>query len=334
MKLPHLLFITLFFFSNYALANRCDSTETAAGTEAFTNSFEAAQILAKALCNQYIDPQTDYSVDIEAKADIWKAKTLGDAKNLKLESVGIDLTEIINHIHKEIVNGEPYVTFIVARSPAYTYRTGDIKPIPYDNNACKALEQNLNCFKLLKQLAKVTDTIISSTNVKTLEKAFANLGLYSRAWDEYFTRARSQTFIELSLNTWIYKAELKKGENVPPPDWQAIFLHPNAGFEYISEATDGEQLKEVLIMEWFGFNFWNASLPWGASFISTYSDRASVDNQGYGVILHIDNNYSIAYTDRSGDSGVILTIDLLKLFEDKKTNLEKYKDNIKDYLPK
>lgn len=330
MKRRSLVFIALLFAFDSALAGICDSKETSTGTESFTQSFQAAKSLARELCFKIVDANLDNSPAIKRRADAWKQAALAEAEMLK--AVGIDLAGPIEQIYQEILNGEPYVALEVSRSPEHFFRLGSAVPIPYDNNACKTLAPGQDCFTLLSQLGKVTQTINSSTNVKILEETYNNLGLYSRSWSEYFTEARSQTFIELSLNTWLYKDELQRGENVPPPDWQAIFLHPGAGIEYVSDAPDGDQQGEVLVMEWVGFNFWNASLPWGASIISAYADRASGDDHAYGLMVHIDNRYSIAYTDRDEGEGILVSVDLLKFFEDKKSNLDNYKDNIEEYF--
>ena len=330
MKRLSLVFIALAFVSNSVLAGLCDSKETSEGTESFAQSFQAAKSLARELCFKIVDANLDNSSEIKRKADSWKQAALAEAEMLK--AAGIDLAGPIEQIYQEILDGEPYVALQVSRSPAHFFRLGNAVPTAYDNNACKTLAAGQDCFTLLSQLGKVTQTINSSTNVKTLEEAYKNLGLYSRSWSEYFSEARSQTFIELSLNTWLYKDELQRGVNVPPPDWQAIFLHPGAAIEYVSDAPDGDQQSEVLVMEWVGFNFWNASLPWGVSIISAYSDRASGDDHAYGLMVHIDNKYSIAYTDRDEGEGILVTLDLLKFFEDKQSNLENYKDDIEEYI--
>ncbi len=68
--------------------------------------------------------------------------------------------------------------------------------------------------------------------------------------------------------------------------------------------------------------------PVGVSFVSVYADRSDVDDFGLGVMLHVNNNYSLGVTWRDGDTGFFLTVDLLKLFEDKQSNFQKYKDKI------
>jgi hypothetical protein len=331
MKIIITLTIIIFALLNTAMADRCDSTETDENTSTFPLTFNASKVLAKELCKQKIEPTIDNSVAIQAKANIWKNAALNEV--LFLKEAGIDLTDIIQAIHTEVLNGEPFIRLEAVRSPSKFFKAsnGDIIPID-DNNSCKVLAQGLTCFQVIDQLSKTTKTINSSVNVETLEQTYEKLGLYSKAWDDYFTKARSQTFLELSVNTALYKDELQKGENVLPPNYQAILFHPTVAIEYVKDAKDGEQQKDALVMEWIGINFWNARIPWGASIISSYSDRQSVQDNAWGVMLHVNNNYSIAYTKHDDSSGILLTVDLLKLFEDKGSNLENYKTKIEKYI--
>ncbi len=336
MKLRVLFLIAISFAITPVIAGgRCDSKEDSENTSVFHNSFEAAKTLAKELCDKHIkqeEPPSEQTIEsIREKADTWKATALAETSSLK--TAGIDLSVIIGHIYDEIINGEPYITLEVERSPSLFYKASDGIPVPIDdNNRCISLGNGLNCYQTLTQFSKITKTINSSVNVATLDETYEQLGLYSNAWTNYFTKARSQTFIELGINTWRYKDHLQKGENVPPPSSQLIFLHPSVAFEYVDNAVEGQQLKGALVMEWVGMNWWNLSVPLGFSVVSSYTDRAGLNDHAWGLMFHVYNNYSIAYTHRSGGDGVMVTVDLLKLFEDKKTNLDNYKNKIEDYI--
>lgn len=338
MKLQILFLIAMSFAITPVLAvDRCNSKEDNENTSAFQNSFEAAKNLAKELCEKHIKqeetPSEQTVESIREKADIWKMAALAETDSLK--TAEIDLSVIIGHIYDEIINGEPYVTLEVERSPSLFYKASDGVQIPIDDNSrCMSLGSGLNCYKTLTQFSKITKTINSSVNVVTLDETYKQLGLYSNAWSKYFTKARSQTFIELSMNTWRYSDELQKGKNVPPPSSQLILLHPSVAIEYVDNAVDGQQQKEALVMEWIGMNWWDLSVPLGFSVVSSYTDRQGLDDHAWGLMFHFYNNYSIAYTHRSGGDGVMFTVDLLKLFEDKKTNLDNYKNEIEDDMKK
>ncbi|MFC1589141.1 hypothetical protein ACFL3P_02605 [Pseudomonadota bacterium] len=337
MKLRILFFLAITLAANTAIAeqvaDRCDNRIKSEDAAAFPKSYQAAVELSKALCEHHIRSETEISEYTKQKAIDWKLTAYEETAPLK--TVGIDPSTIIDHIYDEILDGAPYIYLKAERSPTLFYRATDGAPIPIvDDNACKTLTTGLSCYRTLAQFGKTTEAINDPSNIETLEETYEKLGLYNTAWDDYFTKARSQTFIELGLNTWRYKDQLDKGENVLPPSSQLIFLHPTAAIEYVDKAVDGQQQKDALIIEWVGMNWWNMSVPLGFSVFSSYTDRTDQDDHALGLMVHINNNYSIGYTHRNGGNGVIITLDLLKIFEDKKTNLDKYKNDIEAYVRK
>ena len=104
--------------------------------------------------------------------------------------------------------------------------------------------------------------------------------------------------------------------------------------QYIDHASDGEQMKEALAVEWLGVNYWNWKIPFGISAVSTYADRASVKDISHGLMFHVNNKYSFGLTRNGDDNGIFFTLDLLKLFEDKQSNFTKYRDSAKGYFDK
>jgi len=144
---------------------------------------------------------------------------------------------------------------------------------------------------------------------------------YSADWEEYFSNSRSQTFLDRSLTTVFYRDELKSSMFQKAPDTQYILLHPGVVMEYVDNAQDGEQLEAAFVIEWIGINRWRGcdlwfvNVPCGASVVSTYSDRAGVDDMSIGLMFHINNHYSLGADVRGGDIGLFVTIDLLKAFE-------------------
>jgi len=338
MTLRIFLFIAITFTTGSTFseeADLCDNNRVLSeSAAAFPKSYAAAVVLSKVLCENHIHSVQEFSKETILSANEWKKAALEETTPLKM--VGIDLSKEIDQIYKETLDGAPFIYFQVSKVGAnISYRlTGDI-PVPIDdNNACKALSAGLSCDRLLKQFTAVTEAINDPSNLITLEGAYIKLGLYGDAWTRYFTKARSQTFIELGINTWRYSDELQKGESVLPPSSQFIFLHPSVAIEYVDNAIDGQQQKEALVMEWVGMNWWDWPVPFGFSVISSYTDRTGLDDHALGLMFHLYNNYSIAYTHRSGGDGVMVTVDLLKLFEDKKTNLDDYKNKAENYIVK
>jgi hypothetical protein len=82
-----------------------------------------------------------------------------------------------------------------------------------------------------------------------------------------------------------------------PPTVQWIVLHPNIVAENVAASAGGEKVKEALMIELAGANWWKQEqwyLPTGGSITGVYADRADVSESGYGVALHFRSVYSIA----------------------------------------
>jgi len=79
-------------------------------------------------------------------------------------------------------------------------------------------------------------------------------------------------------------------------------------------------------VEWLGVNFWDLKVPLGISLASTYVDRPEVEDLGHGLMLHINNHYALGWARYDDVNSFYVTIDLLKMFEDKKKQYDKYLD--------
>lgn len=155
-----------------------------------------------------------------------------------------------------------------------------------------------------------------------------------KEWMKFIDESRSQTFIDIATTSFIYEWRYGNGEHdfQSPPEVQWFVLHPSVLIENVSNAEDGQQLQESLALEVIGFNYWNEKcfgFACGASLIVNYTDRENVDDTGWGVMLHADNSYSFGFTRHGGDSGFFVTVDLLKLFQDKKSSFQQYKDKFR-----
>ena len=325
-----ILFSVLFLDVQIVHAEECVSNVDASDDFSYPETLREAKALAKELCLLKHYPVKTNVSKIKSRAEAWKNAALAETAELK--HANINLQEHIDYQYQEVINGEPYKAFDVDKDSMSYSVSGKYLKIISNNDACITLSFKSSCYEALEQFRVASETVNSAKSVKDMEAVYKTIGLYSDEWGRYFTKARSQTVFELGLNTYLFKDELKKRQFVLPPDYQAILLHPSIAYEYVSDAEDGEQGKEALMVEWLGVNFWNAPIPFGASIISTYSDRRSVDDDGHGVMIHLFNNYSIGYTKRGGVRGVLVTIDLLKMFESKKDNLYRYKDDIKRYV--
>ncbi|NGO00139.1 hypothetical protein G5S52_21675 [Grimontia sp. S25] len=161
---------------------------------------------------------------------------------------------------------------------------------------------------------------------------------YGKQWNRYFDEGRSQTLIDRPFTAWFYSDELSSQNFVLPPKYQLFLAHPSVLMEYVGDANDGSQFEAALAVEWLGINAWQscfgADFACGASLVSTYSDRAGVDDIGHGLMLHVKNSYSFGATVRDGDVGYFITVDLLKAFEDKQSEVKAWQIKANEILGK
>ena len=193
--------------------------------------------------------------------------------------------------------------------------------------------------------ASCTDTITAYISLlkdvyrplsdKPLREALDSLSRKEKEWKSFIEESRSQTFVDIAVTSWIYNKVYDNGDDVfkSPPNVQWFSLHLSPIIENVSAAIDGDQFKESLALEVIGFNRWKDGcfgFACGASFIVNYTDRNGVDDTGWGLMFHVDNSYSFGVTKHGGDTGIFITVDLLKLFQDKKSAFDDYKKKYMD----
>lgn len=153
------------------------------------------------------------------------------------------------------------------------------------------------------------------------------------SWERYFDVARSQTLLDIFATSGIEGKHLKNDHLVGPMKRQWFVLHPGLVYEYLSSAPDGSQGRPGLSLELFGVNWWDAAsspigYPFGVSIAAVYVDRPSVEDGSIGLMFHFDNRYSIGWSNHQGEHGVYLSIDLLHLADEKKTQWQRYERDI------
>lgn len=341
------IFIFLFFvsiISSVANELQCGQEIKISKDFAFKGLKSRSDELSKAICEVHLydnSKSPDYST-AHIEAVKWRNTALDETAPLK--QADIDLDPFINTLFDHLKsNGTPGSFQLIKTSKAYYLSIDDSinGTIENDqaNEKCKdtTLGFGKTCYEVLEDFRVAVNAANADTNRINLAKVADKIGLYSKQWDKYFTDARSQTPWELGLNTWLYKDELSSDKFVLPPSYQVVLLHPSIVFEYISDATDGDQEKEAFAMEWVGINWWkkapwwNIEVPLGVSVVTTHSDRASVDDSGLGLMFHVNNNYSFGFTMRDGDTSVFFTIDLWELFQGKQKRFEYYKNKVETY---
>ena len=195
-----------------------------------------------------------------------------------------------------------------------------------EQGSCPSKASSKSCTDVFKDFADAFNTYRGSYDI-AYETNTLLLESLSGRWDNFLEVSKSQTSLEVGLTTWLHKSHFKKGYLVGPPPSQIIALHPHLIYTYIEKAADGSNTESGLALELLGINWWDLKYPLGFSITSVYLDRSDLDDVGLGVMIHINNSYSIGWSDHGDKDSVYVTVDLLKLFEEKKQQLDKYKNN-------
>lgn len=171
----------------------------------------------------------------------------------------------------------------------------------------------------------------------------AGLDVMDKKWSAYFEEARSQNPLELFVNSR-FSPKAGVGEGFAPvPTQQWIVLHPSVAMEYVRDSEDGDQFEEAIVLEMIGINRWNWSTsgdmkrPLGLSLIAAYSDRADVEDLGWGVMAHVNNRYSFGVTKHGGETGFFVSLDVQQFFsewtDEKKTRFAGYRSFLNRMQP-
>jgi hypothetical protein len=207
---------------------------------------------------------------------------------------------------------------------------GSIDGFPIkETEQCAALSPGASCEAVFEDFRKAFNPYRSAYNnlYGTNGEQLAKLG---KDWDQFLEVSKSQTALEVLLTTMISKEHFAKNHLVGPPNFQVIALHPQLVYDSMKKAADGSNQELGLAVEWAGLNFWDLKVPLGISVASVYVDRANVRDVGHGVMVHINNHYAVGWANYGhNNNSMYVTIDLLKMFEEKKT---KYDEYMKSYL--
>lgn len=205
------------------------------------------------------------------------------------------------------------------------------------NPQCNPSDSRLpNCIDGLNSLAAAIEPYKAAyVHCSALDTAQGAARLTAN-WQHYLDIARSQTFTDMLMTTWLEEKHLTNDHLVGPMDRQWFFMHPGLVLENVNEAPDGSNMEIAIAVEWFGVNWWNKKTspigyPFGVSLTTLYSDRPDVDDVGHGLMFHLDNKYSIGWADHGGKDSFFITIDILELFKDKKAQWKTYETKINEY---
>lgn len=197
------------------------------------------------------------------------------------------------------------------------------------NARANGVKSGATCAQVLKEFSLLYGEAQSFYSLYTAVKTKYQLRAVMKQWDDYLDSSRSQTPLELLVNGYLYKKR-EASHFQPPPSGQFILLHPALVIEDVNSAADGENTKQSIVIEVIGYDWWQQDswyLPSGFSYTRIYSDRAGVKDWGDGLSLHFRSQFTLGYSRHKDEEGVYISVDLLKLFEDKKKVFEEYKQS-------
>lgn len=243
-----------------------------------------------------------------------------------------DFRTHIDKMTKNIVDND-YPGLEAEFNPAEFYFTDFTRSsIPDNNDAnCKSMSgpEGTMTFKSCSGALEDAGTAFNNYKLALANLHVVNnkakLDYMSSQWKRYFKEARSQTLLDVWATSAVFDSYLSQHRLVGPPSVQIFLLRPQAVYEYNDDTKKGDRNQLGLAVEWGGFNVWDAAIPWGLSGISVYADYEEEDSIGHGVQLTINNSASIGWVDRGSSDGVFVSLDFLKLFEDKNAQFERFK---------
>jgi hypothetical protein len=218
----------------------------------------------------------------------------------------------------------------IARPGVDAIDVGGAPVAPADASVCRQAAEKVkadsSCRKALNEFSQIytyAHRMVEERGAIAFSNRVADL---TQEWDDFLKYAHGQTLLELTLNGYLYRKH-ERPVFTSPPDRQIILLHPNFVVENVDAALEGDQTKEALMIEVIGMNWWRERpwyIPSGGSLVGLYSDRVGVSDVGYGLAIHFKGVYTLGYALHDSDGGVFISVDLLKLFQDKKRIIEKY----------
>jgi len=198
------------------------------------------------------------------------------------------------------------------------------------NDECKKINATdrdkpyVNCTDALDDMTRGFNAYKEGYETYRLSGVKTQLNMLGDRWDRYLQESRSQTFFDTMLTSSIHSHNLNKLKFVEPPSTQFFIFHPHVVYENYFDAEKGDRSNIGLGVEWIGVNWWDLKVPFGVSLISVYSDYATLPSVGHGILLTLDNKYSFGFTRRDDETGLVMTIDLLKFLEDKNEKLSQF----------
>lgn len=197
---------------------------------------------------------------------------------------------------------------------------------PANESTCIEQSGAQHCAQVLEDFVSLYTAIQNLQAEPERRKTLSNLQKLRADWTPFLDQMKGQTWLELMINRNAYKNSTDTFSRPPSSQW--IFMHPTVLIENVSAAVDGENTQEALGLEIIGKNWWRQDkwyLPSGGSLLAVYSDRSDIKDTGYGIALHFQSNYTLGITRRGDENGFFVSVDVIKMFQNKKKAFEAYR---------
>ncbi len=169
---------------------------------------------------------------------------------------------------------------------------------------------------LMYSLAQAVE-LGAASGVKTINQVAAEVAGIDREWDQFLFEGKPMYWLDLLATDLFADYGNADGGFKRPPKYQVFFLHPAPALTYIKDAPDGEQFVPSVYLEIIGVNKWRSKRFSGISVIASYSDNASTDDLGYGLLVTWNSKYSLGVVKYDQDTAISVSIDLANAYRDK-----------------
>lgn len=310
----------------------------------FKSLYQQAKKLGKEICLSY--GETINSSELAKQYTVFasqagKQAARAFADKSFIEDVMIQMQHFVD-VAQQGVNKNKLPSLLVKKSSNFTSKevffnfadwdvVGSFKTTDADCN----LQGQPTCKALLDDLSVAIEQYKKPYVHLSGKKLSERTSVLRSEWDYYLETARSHTLLDATFTTFMEKDYLAQDRLVGPMQKQWFLIHPSIVIENISDASDGDEISEALAIEWIGVNWWHEDsspigYPFGVSLTSIFSDRASVDDIGHGLMLHFDNSISVGWADHDGSDSIYVTVDFLNLLAEKKGRWTDYRKSIED----
>jgi hypothetical protein len=205
----------------------------------------------------------------------------------------------------------------------------------FQADSCRTAQQCDASFKSAVEVYTLSALVHRALERSVLDDiaAIGNmLKVYDARWTAFHTKSRAVFPWELIVNNLSYKSASEGFSG--PPNWQWLFLHPSAAVAYDDKQDD--KMQEALLLDvvgryrwtWGGKNDAEITHAWGAALAMSWTG----DDPGYGVAIHLPQNWSIGVTRSKDDqTQILLSVEFAQFVTDKRKNVDSFRKQLEDW---